>query len=55
MQVLENLESIFSNVKHAPLDLNISNQDDTPFTLGIQTTWKCEMMTKTWARELNSN
>jgi len=32
---LENLESIFYYVEHAPLDLNISNQDDTPFTLGI--------------------
>jgi len=43
---LENLESIFYYVEHAPLDLNISNQDDTPFTLGIKTTWQCDVMTK---------
>jgi hypothetical protein len=44
--VLENHELVFYYVKHAPLDLNISNQNDTPFTLGIQITWQCEMMTK---------
>jgi hypothetical protein len=46
MWILENLELIFYFVKHAPLDLNIPNQDETPFTLGIQTSWQCEMMTK---------
>jgi hypothetical protein len=46
MWVLENPKSIFYYVEHAPLNLNISNQDDTPFTLGIQTTWQCEMMMK---------
>jgi hypothetical protein len=44
MWVLENPKLVFYYVEHAPLDLNISNQDDTPFTLGIQTTWQCEMM-----------
>jgi hypothetical protein len=46
MWVLENPKSIFYYVEHAPLDFNISNQDDTPFTLGIQITWQCEMMMK---------
>jgi hypothetical protein len=46
MWVLENLELVFYYVEHALLNLNISNQDDTPFTLGIQTTWQCEMMMK---------
>jgi hypothetical protein len=43
---LENLKSIFYYVEHAFLDFNISNQDHTPFTLGIQTMWQCEMMMK---------
>jgi hypothetical protein len=46
MWVLKNLDSIFYYVEHAHLNLNIPNQDDTPFTLGIQTTWQCEMMSK---------
>jgi hypothetical protein len=46
MWVLKNLDSIFYYVKHAPLDLNIPIQDDTPFTLGIQTAWQCEIMSK---------
>ncbi len=37
--VLENLNSIFYYVQHALLDLNLLNQDDTPFTLEIQTPW----------------
>ncbi len=36
MWVLKNLDSIFYYVEHAPLDLNLQTQDDTPFTLGIQ-------------------
>ncbi len=44
--VWKNLDSIFYYVEHAVLDLNIPIQDDTPFTLGIQTTWQCEMMSK---------
>jgi hypothetical protein len=39
MWVLENLDLVFYYVQHAPLDLNISNQDDTPFTPRIQTPW----------------
>jgi hypothetical protein len=46
MWVLKNHDSIFYYVEHALLDLNISNQDYTPFTLGIQTVWQCEMMSK---------
>jgi len=46
MWVLENPYSIFYYVQHAPLDLNLSNQDDTPFILGIQTPWQFEMMEK---------
>ncbi len=30
----------------APLDLNLPNQYDTPFTFGIQTPWQFEMMEK---------
>jgi hypothetical protein len=37
MWVLENHDSVFYYVEHAPLDLNLLNQDDTPFTFGIQT------------------
>jgi hypothetical protein len=36
MWVLENHDLVFYYVQHAPLDLNLSNQDDTPFTLKIQ-------------------
>jgi hypothetical protein len=28
------------------LDLNLLNQDDTPFIVGIQTPWEFEMMEK---------
>ncbi len=31
---------------HAPMDLNLPNQNDTPFTFGIQTLWQAKMMTK---------
>jgi hypothetical protein len=37
MWVLKN--SVFYYVQHAPLDLNLPNQDDTPFTFGVQTPW----------------
>jgi hypothetical protein len=37
MWILENLDLVFYYVQHAPLDLILSNQDDTPFTLRIQT------------------
>jgi hypothetical protein len=46
MWVLKTPNLLFYYVEHALLDLNIRNQDDTPFTLGIQTVWQCEMMSK---------
>jgi hypothetical protein len=46
MWVLENFNSIFYYVEHTPLDLNMPIQDDTPLTLGNQTMWQCEMMSK---------
>ncbi len=46
MWVLENPNSIFFYVQHAPMDLNSQTQDDTPFTLGIQTPWQLEIMQK---------
>jgi hypothetical protein len=42
MWVLENLDSIFYYVQHAPLDLNLPIEDDTLFMLRIQ----IEMMEK---------
>jgi len=44
MLILENLDLIFYYVQHATLDLNLPNQNDTPFTFGIQTPWQFEMM-----------
>jgi hypothetical protein len=44
MWVLENPDSIFFYVQHAPMDLNSQTQDDTSFTLGIQTPWQLEIM-----------
>ncbi len=46
MWVLENLELVFFYFEHAPLDFNLLKQDETPFTLGIQTTWQSKMMAK---------
>jgi hypothetical protein len=43
---MENPYLIFYYVQHAPLDLNLPNQDHMPFTLIIQTPWKFEMMEK---------
>jgi hypothetical protein len=37
MWVLENPDLVFYYVQQASLDLNLSNQDDTPFTFVIQT------------------
>jgi hypothetical protein len=37
MWVLENIDLVFYYVQHAALDFNLQTQDDTPFTLGIQT------------------
>jgi hypothetical protein len=44
MWVMENPNSVFYNVEHAPMDLNLPRQDDTSFTLGIQTPWHVEMI-----------
>jgi hypothetical protein len=44
MSILENLDLVFYYVQHATLDLNLLNQDDTPFTFKIQTPWQFEMM-----------
>jgi hypothetical protein len=44
--IMENLNSIFYYVEHAPMELNLPSQDDAPFTLGIQTPWQTKMMTK---------
>jgi hypothetical protein len=46
MSLLKNPNSIFFYVQHAPMDLNSQTQDDTPFTLGIQTPWQLEIMQK---------
>jgi hypothetical protein len=46
MWVMENPNLVFYYVQHALLDLNLLNQDDTPFTFGIQTPWQFEMMEK---------
>jgi hypothetical protein len=43
---MESPNSIFYYVEHAPMDLNLPSQDDTPFTFGIQTPWQAKMMTK---------
>jgi hypothetical protein len=46
MWVLKNPNSVFFYVQHAPMDLNSQTQDDTPFTLGIQTPWQLEIIQK---------
>jgi len=37
MWVMENPNSVLYYVEHALMDMNLPSQDDTPFTLGIQT------------------
>ncbi len=44
MWVLENPKLVIFYLEHAPLDLNLLKQDETPFTLRIQTTWQLKMM-----------
>jgi hypothetical protein len=46
MWVLENPKLVFFYLEHAPLDLNLLKQDETPFILRIQTTWQLEMIEK---------
>jgi len=43
---MENPNSVFYHVEHAPMDMNLPSQDDTPFTLGIQTPQQTKMMKK---------
>ncbi len=44
MWVFKNPELVFFYLEHAPLDLNLLNQDETPFTLRIQTSWQSKMI-----------
>lgn len=46
MWVDENPEAVFCYQEHGLLDLNRKKQDDTPFTLGIQTPWQLDMLLK---------
>lgn len=46
MWVDENPNDVFCYREHGKLDLNRKKQDDTPFTLGIQTQWQVEMLIK---------
>jgi hypothetical protein len=46
MWVVENPKLVFFYLEHALLDLNLLKQDETSFTLGIQTIWQLEMMAK---------
>jgi len=39
-------------IKDAPLDLNLLNKDDTPFTLSTKNQWQLKMMTKFEDRSL---
>ena len=44
MWAAENPCSVFYYQEHSLLDLNSQTQDDSPFTIGIQTEWQLEMM-----------
>jgi hypothetical protein len=44
MWAAENPDSVFYYQEHSLLDLNSRTQDDSPFTIGIQTEWQLEMM-----------
>ena len=46
MWAAENAESVFYYQEHSLMDLNSQTQDDSPFTIGIQTEWQLEMMAK---------
>lgn len=46
MWVHENPESMFFYQEHNLLNLNKSNQDDTPFTLDIKCEWQQQMMAR---------
>jgi len=46
MWVMENPENVFYYQEHDLLDINSQVQDDSPFTLGVQSEWQLEMMVK---------
>ena len=46
MWSLENPASVFYYQEHALMDLNSYTQNESPFTIGIQTEWQLEMMDK---------
>ena len=46
MWTMENPESVFYYQEHSLMDLNSQLQEDSPFTLGIQTEWQLQMMAK---------
>ena len=46
MWVHENPDSVFFYQDHSLLDLNNTNQEDIPFSLGIHTEWQQQMMAK---------
>lgn len=46
MWTMENPESVFYYQEHSLMDLNSQVQEDSPFTLGIQTEWQLQMMAK---------
>ena len=46
MWKIENSKMVFFYQDHALFDLNVRKQDDTPLSIGIQTTWQQSMMLK---------
>ena len=44
MWAAENPDNVFYYHEHLLMDLNSQTQDDSPFTIGIQTKWQLEMM-----------
>ena len=46
MWVMENPENVFYYQEHSLLDINSQVQNDSPFTLGIQSEWQLQMMIK---------
>ena len=46
MWVMENLENMFYYQEHSLLDINSQVQNDSPFTLGVQSEWQLQMMVK---------
>ena len=46
MWVMKNPENVFYYQEHSLLDINSQVQNDSPFTLGVQSEWQLEMMLK---------